>query len=83
MEEHMEYYDLGSDTRKVTTAAPEAQRWFDRGLNWLYGFKFETRILEDSGWMAREQLGQGSAALFRDAFGFVAPSHGWLAQRDG
>ena len=34
----MDYYDLGSYTRKVTTATPEAQLWFDRGLNWLFGF---------------------------------------------
>ena len=27
----MEYYDLGSYTRKVTTAVPDAQLWFDRG----------------------------------------------------
>ncbi len=32
------YYDLGTFTRSVTTDSPEAQRWFDRGLNWLYGF---------------------------------------------
>ena len=31
MEDHMDYYDLGSYTRKVTTATPEAQLWFDRG----------------------------------------------------
>ncbi len=23
---------------KVTTSLPEAQLWFDRGLNWLFGF---------------------------------------------
>ncbi|MCA8927658.1 MAG: tetratricopeptide repeat protein [Alphaproteobacteria bacterium] len=34
----MSYFDLGSYTRTVTTASPEAQVWFDRGLNWLFGF---------------------------------------------
>ena len=34
----MDYYDLGPYTRKVTTSVPDAQLWFDRGLNWLYGF---------------------------------------------
>jgi tetratricopeptide (TPR) repeat protein len=34
----MDYYNLGSYSRAVTTAAPEAQLWFDRGLNWLFGF---------------------------------------------
>ena len=28
----MDYYDLGSYSRKITTAVPEAQLWFDRGL---------------------------------------------------
>jgi tetratricopeptide (TPR) repeat protein len=40
----MEYYDLGSYTRRVTTAAPAAQLWFDRGLNWLYGFNHAEAI---------------------------------------
>ena len=40
----MDYYDLGSYTRKVTTAVPEAQLWFDRGLNWLFGFNHAEAI---------------------------------------
>lgn len=32
------YYDLGSHTRTITTSSPDAQLWFDRGLNWTYGF---------------------------------------------
>ncbi len=40
----MPYYDLGSYTRKITTAAPDAQLWFDRGLNWLYGFNHAEAI---------------------------------------
>ena len=40
----MDYYDLGPYTRKVTTAVPEAQLWFDRGLNWLYGFNHAEAI---------------------------------------
>jgi tetratricopeptide (TPR) repeat protein len=34
----MAYFDLGPYGRKVTTSSPDAQLWFDRGLNWLYGF---------------------------------------------
>ena len=34
----MDYYDLGDHTRVVSTGSSEAQTWFDRGLNWLYGF---------------------------------------------
>ena len=33
-----DYYDLGSFSRAVTTDSVDAQVWFDRGLNWLYGF---------------------------------------------
>jgi tetratricopeptide (TPR) repeat protein len=34
----MTYFDLGSYNRKVTASSPDAQLWFDRGLNWLFGF---------------------------------------------
>jgi tetratricopeptide (TPR) repeat protein len=34
----MSYFDLGPYSRKVTTTSLEAQVWFDRGLNWLFGF---------------------------------------------
>jgi tetratricopeptide (TPR) repeat protein len=40
----MDYYNLGSYSRPVTTAAPEAQLWFDRGLNWLFGFNHAEAI---------------------------------------
>ena len=32
------YFDLGTYTRSITTQSPEAQTWFDRALNWCYGF---------------------------------------------
>jgi tetratricopeptide (TPR) repeat protein len=38
------YYDLGAHTRPVSTASPEAQTWFDRGLVWCYGFNHEEAI---------------------------------------
>ena len=34
----MTYFDLGPYSRKVTTSSPDSQLWFDRGLNWLFGF---------------------------------------------
>jgi len=34
-------YDLGAYKRKITTCSPEAQIWFDRGLNWIYGYHHE------------------------------------------
>src|SRR5262245_42143637 len=40
----MDYYDLGPYTRKITTAVPETQLWFDRGLNWLFGFNHAEAI---------------------------------------
>ncbi len=33
-----DYYDLGEHHRTITTSSPDAQLWFDRGLNWTYGF---------------------------------------------
>ena len=34
----MEYYDLGSYSRAITTKSKDAQLWFDRGLNWTFAF---------------------------------------------
>jgi tetratricopeptide (TPR) repeat protein len=39
-----DYYDLGSYSRKVTTASPDAQRWFNRGLLWLYGYNHQEAV---------------------------------------
>jgi tetratricopeptide (TPR) repeat protein len=33
-------FNLGSHTRPVSTTSAEAQRWFDLGLNWCFGFNF-------------------------------------------
>lgn len=32
------YYDLGTHSRTITAQSPDAQLWFDRGLNWIFGF---------------------------------------------
>ncbi|MFD5542294.1 hypothetical protein ACFWIJ_31865, partial [Streptomyces sp. NPDC127079] len=40
----MDYYDLGSHSRRVTTSSPDAQTWFDRGLNWTYAFHHEEAV---------------------------------------
>lgn len=37
----MDYYDLGTHSRPVTTSSKDAQLWFDRGLIWCYGFNHE------------------------------------------
>ncbi len=38
MLQKLDYFDLGSYRRTITTTSPDAQIWFDRGLNWLFGF---------------------------------------------
>ena len=38
------YYDLGSYSRRVTTNSAEAQRWFDRGLLWCFGFNHDESV---------------------------------------
>ncbi|KAF3398434.1 hypothetical protein F1880_006218 [Penicillium rolfsii] len=50
----IEYYNLGSYQRPVSTTSPDAQKWFDRGLIWAYAFNhqesarcFEQTILFD------------------------------------
>ena len=41
----MDYpYDLGLYARPVTTASADAQIWFDRGLNWCFGFHHEEAL---------------------------------------
>ncbi|ROT36372.1 TPR domain protein [Sodiomyces alkalinus F11] len=39
-----DYFDLGSHTFLVTTRSAHAQRWFDRGLMWCYGFNHEEAL---------------------------------------
>jgi tetratricopeptide (TPR) repeat protein len=39
-----DYYNLGDYSRKITTSSEEAQRWFDRGLNWCFGFNHDEAI---------------------------------------
>lgn len=39
-----DYYDLGNHGWAISTTSPEAQLWFDRGLNWTYGFNHEEAI---------------------------------------
>lgn len=52
----MDRFDLGTYRRPISTASAEAQRWFDFGLNWCYGFNheegikcFERALQEDPG----------------------------------
>lgn len=38
-------YDLGHHSRPVSGASAGAQVWFDRGLNWTYGYNHEEAIV--------------------------------------
>jgi tetratricopeptide (TPR) repeat protein len=38
------YYDLGLHSRPVTTKSADAQKWFDRGLVWCYGYNHEEAV---------------------------------------
>jgi len=39
-----DYYDLGAYRRSVSTSSDDAQLWFDRGLNWCYGFNHDESV---------------------------------------
>ena len=38
------YFDLGTYSRPITTTSPDAQVWFDRGINWGYAFNREEAL---------------------------------------
>ena len=40
----MDRFNLGVHTRKIRTSSAEAQRWFDLGLNWCFGFNQEEGV---------------------------------------
>jgi hypothetical protein len=37
----MDRFNLGAYRRPISTSSPEAQRWFNIGLNWSYGFNHD------------------------------------------
>ncbi|MDT0548089.1 MULTISPECIES: hypothetical protein [Streptomyces] len=41
----MDYLDLGTFSRPVSTRSPEAQLWFDRGMVWTYAFNHEEAVV--------------------------------------
>lgn len=38
------FADMGSHTREITTDSPEAQEYFNQGLNWLYAFNHDEAV---------------------------------------
>ena len=41
----MDYFDLGVYSCPVTTKSAEAQLWFDRGLNWTFGYNHDEAVV--------------------------------------
>jgi tetratricopeptide (TPR) repeat protein len=41
----VDYYDLGTHSFPVTTDSEDAQLWFDRGLNWTYGYNHDEAVI--------------------------------------
>ena len=40
----MDRFDLGQHSKPISTPSPDAQRWFNMGLNWCYGFNHEEGV---------------------------------------
>ena len=40
----MDRFQLGAHTRSISTSSAEAQKWFDLGLNWCFGFNQEEGV---------------------------------------
>ena len=40
----MDRFNLGTHTKQISTPSPQAQRWFNIGLNWCYGFNHEEGV---------------------------------------
>ncbi|MGB1253702.1 MAG: hypothetical protein ACPG8W_24030, partial [Candidatus Promineifilaceae bacterium] len=38
-------FNLGHHHRPISTTSPEAQLWFDRGLNWSYAFNHDEAVI--------------------------------------
>ncbi|MEJ2378033.1 MAG: tetratricopeptide repeat protein [Pseudolabrys sp.] len=38
-------FDLGTYSRKLSTKSEDAQRWFDRGLNWCFGYNHNEAVV--------------------------------------
>lgn len=39
-----QYFNLGDYSREITTNSKKTKLWFDRGLNWCYGFNHEEGV---------------------------------------
>ncbi len=77
----MEYFDLGSFARPVTTTSDNAQRWFNRGLIWMYGFNheeaircFQNAVAADPGCvMAHWGMAHAIGPNYNKVWGFFTP----------
>jgi len=39
-----DYFDLGTYSRKITTSSTDAQKWFDCGLLWCFGYNHDESV---------------------------------------
>ena len=77
----MEYFDLGAYARPVTTTCENAQRWFSRGLIWMYGFNhgeaircFQSAVAADPGCvMAHWGMAHAIGPNHNKVWGFFTP----------
>jgi hypothetical protein len=70
-------FQLGDFHRDVTCAQPEAQRWFDRGMAWAFGFHHEEAILARGHYVIKRRFQFKRAQiyiqsqLFAGTFGYI------------
>lgn len=68
MDDYDKLYNLGGHSFPVTTSSPEAQKWFDRGLIWTFGYNHEEAVscfqkaIEEDANCAMAHWGLGYAA---------------------
>ena len=76
----MTYFDLGCHTRPISTRSAEAQRWFDLGLNWRFGFNHEEGVACFENALAADPHHLVDTDRYRDAVGIVGGALGRYAR---
>jgi len=85
----MDRFQLGGHTRQISTSSAEAQKWFDFGLNWCFGFNHEEglkcfrRALESDPEcvMAHWGVAYGSGPFYNFAWRDFSPAEAEQATR--
>ena len=87
----MDRFDLGQHKRNIKTTSATAQRWFNIGLNWCYGFNHEEgvkcfhRALEHDPrcMMAHWGIAYGSGPFYNNVWRQFSPTEADRATRIG